>query len=34
MRNYVYDFAERLSDRLPRTLVMKAMSGHYEDYEL
>ena len=34
MRNYVYDFAERLSDRLPRALVMKAMSGHYEDYEL
>ena len=29
MRNYVYDFAESLSDRLPRALVLKALSGHY-----
>ena len=34
MRNYVYDFAESLSDRLPRALVLKALSGHYEDYGL
>lgn len=34
MRNYVFDFAESLSDRLPRTLVTKALSGHYEDYGL
>ena len=34
MRNYVYDFAESLSDRLPRALVLKALSGHYEDYAL
>lgn len=34
LRNYVYEFAEYLSDRLPRQLVMKAMSGHFDDYEL
>ncbi|MDO5654026.1 MAG: LysR substrate-binding domain-containing protein, partial [Brachymonas sp.] len=34
MRNFVYDFAELLSERLPRALVMKAMSGEYEDYGL
>ena len=34
MRNYVYDFAESLSDRLPHALVLKALSGHYEDYGL
>ena len=34
MRNYVYDFAESLSERLPRALVRKAMTGQYEDYGL
>lgn len=34
LRNFVYEFAEYLSDRLPRQLVMKAMSGEYEDYGL
>ena len=34
LRNFVYEFAEILSERLPRALVMKAMSGEYEDYEL
>lgn len=34
LRNFVYEFAEYLSDRLPRALVMKAMSGQYDDYEL
>ena len=31
---YVYEFAEYLSDRLPRQLVMKAMTGQFDDYEL
>ncbi len=34
LRNYVYEFAELLSDRLPRDLVMKAMTGEYDNYEL
>ena len=34
LRNYVYEFAEYLSDRLPRQLVMKAMTGQFDDYEL
>ncbi len=34
LRNYVYEFAELLSERLPRKLVHKAMTGHYEDYAL
>jgi LysR family cys regulon transcriptional activator len=34
LRNFVFRFAELLSDRLDRNLVMKAMSGHPNDYEL
>jgi LysR family cys regulon transcriptional activator len=34
LRNFVYRFAELLSDRLDRHLVAKAMSGHGNDYEL
>lgn len=34
LRNFVYDMAELLSDRLPRSLVMKAMSGNNDSYEL
>ncbi len=34
MRNFVYKFAELLSDRLDRNLVAKAMNGHVNDYEL
>ncbi len=34
MRNFVYKFAELLSDRLSRDLVVRAMSGHVADYEL
>ncbi len=34
MRNFVYKFAELLSDRLSRDLVMRAMTGHVNDYEL
>jgi LysR family cys regulon transcriptional activator len=35
LRNYVYTFAELLSDRLTRALIMKAMSGEpSSDYEL
>jgi LysR family cys regulon transcriptional activator len=34
LRNFVYKFAELLSDRLDRNLVAKAMTGHMNDYEL
>lgn len=34
LRNFVFRFAELLSDRLDRNLIAKAMSGHPNDYEL
>ena len=34
LRNFVYKFAELLSERLNRNLIAKAMDGHTEDYEL
>ncbi len=34
LRNFVYTFAELLSDRLDRHLIAKAMSGTNTDYEL
>lgn len=34
LRNFVYTFAELLSDRLNRALIEKAMEGHVNDYEL
>ena len=34
LRNFVYQFAELLSDRLTAALVAKAMTGHVNDYEL
>ena len=34
LRNFVYKFAELLSDRLDRNLVARAMTGHVDDYEL
>jgi LysR family transcriptional regulator, cys regulon transcriptional activator len=34
LRNFVYTFAELLSDRLNRSLIEKAMSGKFDDYEL
>jgi LysR family cys regulon transcriptional activator len=34
LRNFVFKFAELLSDRLNRDLVARAMSGHVDDYEL
>ena len=34
LRNFVYRFAELLSDRLDRNLIAKAMSGHGTDYDL
>jgi LysR family cys regulon transcriptional activator len=34
LRNFVYRFAELLSDRLDRNLIAKAMTGHPTDYEL
>jgi LysR family transcriptional regulator, cys regulon transcriptional activator len=34
LRNFVYRFAELLSDRLDRNLIAKAMAGHGTDYEL
>ena len=34
LRNFVYNFAELLSDRLSRNLVERAMTGHVDDYEL
>ena len=34
LRNYVYTFAELLSDRLTRALIVRAMAGEGEDYDL
>ena len=34
LRNFVFRFAELLSDRLDRNLIAKAMSGHGNDYEM
>ena len=34
LRNFVYEFASLLSDRLKRELVERAMTGHVADYEL
>ncbi|WP_066710354.1 CysB family HTH-type transcriptional regulator [Curvibacter delicatus] len=34
LRNFVFEFAELLSDRLSRDLVARAMTGHVADYEL
>lgn len=34
LRNFVYTFAELLSDRLTRALIMRAMAGEGHDYDL
>ncbi|UUZ63728.1 CysB family HTH-type transcriptional regulator [Polaromonas sp. P1-6] len=34
LRNFVYKFAELLSDKLDRTLITKAMAGRINDYEV
>src|SRR5439155_15169382 len=34
LRNFVYAFAEMLSDRLSRALITKAMSSDPQDYQL
>jgi LysR family transcriptional regulator, cys regulon transcriptional activator len=34
LRNFVYTFAEMLSDRLSRKLIMGAMAGEADDYQL
>ncbi|PHM19493.1 MAG: transcriptional regulator [Curvibacter sp. PD_MW3] len=34
LRNFVFEFAELLSERLNRDLVARAMTGHVNDYEL
>ena len=34
LRNFVYDFAAMLSDRLDRNLILKALEGHANDYDL
>ena len=34
LRDFVYHFASLLSDRLDKDLILKAMSGHMNDYEL
>lgn len=34
LRNFVFRFAELLSDRLDRNLIARAMTGHANDYEL
>ena len=34
LRNFVYQFAELLSDRLNRNFITQAMTGHANDYEL
>lgn len=34
LRNFVFTFAELLSNRLDRALIAKAMEGHVSDYEL
>jgi LysR family cys regulon transcriptional activator len=33
LRNFVYTFAELLSDRLDRKLIARAMDGHIENYD-
>jgi LysR family cys regulon transcriptional activator len=34
LRHFVYDFAALLSDRLDRNLIMKALEGHTNDYDM
>ena len=34
LRNFVYAFAEMLSDRLSRALIARAMGGDTHDYQL
>jgi LysR family cys regulon transcriptional activator len=34
LRQFVYQFAELLSDRLTAPLIARAMTGHVTDYEL
>ena len=34
LRNFVYKFAELLSERLDRNLIAKAMSGQVNDYDM
>ena len=34
LRSFVYAFAEMLSDRLERQLVIKAIAGHPDNYQL
>ena len=34
LRNFVYAFAEMLSDRLTRALIARAMTGDADDYQL
>jgi LysR family cys regulon transcriptional activator len=34
LRNFVFQFAELLSDRLDRNLITRALAGHVNDYEL
>ena len=34
LRNFIYKFSELISDRLSRDLVMRAMTGQVNDYEL
>ena len=34
LRNFVYTFAQLLSDKLERSVIEKVMSGHISDYEL
>jgi LysR family cys regulon transcriptional activator len=33
LRNFVYKFAELLSDKLDRTQITRAMSGRHGDFE-
>ena len=34
LRNFVFKFAELLSDRLDRQLIARSMEGHSSDYDL
>ncbi len=34
LRNFIYTFAQLLSDKLERSVIEKVMSGHISDYEL
>jgi LysR family cys regulon transcriptional activator len=34
LRNFVYTFAEMLSDRLSRKLILSALAGEPDDYQL